>query len=77
MELHFPLILDGATGTQLHKRGMTSGVCSEQWVLEHPEAIQAIQRDYIAAGSQIVYACTVGANRGKLEENGIFGQVRG
>ena len=76
MELHFPLILDGATGTQLQKRGMTSGVCSEQWVLEHPETIQAIQRDYIAAGSQIVYACTFGANRVKLEENGIFGQVR-
>ena len=76
MELHFPLILDGATGTQLQKRGMTSGVCSEQWVLEHPATIQELQRDYIAAGSQIVYACTFGANRVKLEENGIFGQVR-
>ena len=76
MELHFPLILDGATGTQLQKCGMTSGVCSEQWVLEHPATIQELQRDYIAAGSQIVYACTFGANRVKLEENGIFGQVR-
>lgn len=76
MELHFPLILDGATGTQLQKRGCTSGMCSEQWVLEHPESIVEIQRNYIASGSQIVYACTFGANRVKLEENGIFNQVR-
>lgn len=76
MELHFPLILDGATGTQLQKRGCTSGMCSEQWVLEHPESIVEIQKNYIASGSQIVYACTFGANRVKLEENGIFNQVR-
>lgn len=76
MELYFPLILDGATGTQLQKRGMTNGMCSEQWVLEHPEAIVELQRSYIASGSQIVYACTFGANRVKLEEHGIFNQVR-
>ena len=30
MELRFPLLLDGATGTQLHKRGYTGGKCAEQ-----------------------------------------------
>ncbi len=75
MDLHFPLILDGATGTQLQKRGYTSGQCAEEWVLEHPDTIREIQRDYIAAGSNIVYASTFGANRVKLEENGIFNQV--
>lgn len=75
MDLHFPLILDGATGTQLQKRGYASGQCAEEWVLEHPEVIREIQRGYIAAGSQIVYASTFGANRVKLEENGIFNQV--
>lgn len=51
MELHFPLILDGATGTELQKRGYTGDVSAEQWVLAHPDSILSIQRDYVAAGS--------------------------
>ena len=75
MEVNFPLILDGATGTQLQKRGFTGGMCAEQWVLEHPDAILEIQRAYVDAGSNVLYAPTFGANRVKLEENGIFNQV--
>lgn len=75
MQIHFPLILDGATGTQLQKRGFSGDMCTEQWVLEHPDAIIDVQRQYIEAGSQVVYAPTFGANRVKLEENGIFNQV--
>ena len=44
MELRFPLILDGATGTELQKRGYTGDVCAEQWTLDHPDAIIDIQR---------------------------------
>ena len=44
------LILDGATGTELIKRGMPSGVSPEAWICEHPEAICAIHDAYIAAG---------------------------
>ena len=43
MEVKYPLILDGATGTQLQKRGFDSSVCAEDWVLQHPEAIAEIQ----------------------------------
>ena len=75
MEVNFPLILDGATGTQLQKRGFAGGMCAEQWVLEHPDAILEIQRAYVDAGSNVLYAPTFGANRVKLEENGIFNQV--
>jgi 5-methyltetrahydrofolate--homocysteine methyltransferase len=75
MELHFPLILDGATGTQLQKRGYAGGQCAEEWVLAHPQVLQEIQRSYIQAGSNVVYDSTFGANRVKLEENGIFNQV--
>ena len=39
MEMQFPVILDGATGTELQKRGFTGGGCAEAWVLEHPEAM--------------------------------------
>ena len=38
-DLTEPLILDGATGTQLQKRGMPSGVCGEEWILAHPETM--------------------------------------
>ena len=75
MEIRFPFFLDGATGTELQKRGYQGDVSAEQWVLEHPEAILEIQRAYVAAGSQVVYAPTFGANRQKLEEHGIFNRV--
>ena len=75
MELRFPLILDGATGTQLQARGFGGSECAERWTLEHPEAILEIQRAYVEAGSQVLYAPTFGANRVKLEAHGIFNRV--
>jgi len=71
-----PLILDGATGTELQKRGMPFGGCTEAWVLEHPEAILELQRAYIDAGSQAVMAPTFGANRASLEKYGLSGRAR-
>ena len=46
-----PIILDGATGSNLRAAGMPAGVCTEQWVLEHPEVLQNLQRAYVEAGS--------------------------
>ena len=46
MEMQFPVILDGATGTELQKRGFTGDMSAEQWVLEHPESILEIQCKY-------------------------------
>ena len=57
------LLMDGATGSNLMKAGMPRGVCTEQWVLEHPDAILALQGAYKAAGSDMVYAPTFCANR--------------
>lgn len=75
MELTFPLILDGATGTELQKKGFTGAECAESWILSHPESILEIQRAYVDAGSQVLYAPTFGANRTKLEAHGLFGKV--
>ena len=75
MELRFPLILDGATGTELQKRGYTGDIGAEQWTLAHPEAIRAIQRDYVAAGSQVLYTPTFGGNAVKLAEHGVTADV--
>ena len=60
--------LDGATGSNLMKAGMPRGCCTEQWVLAHPEALVALQREYAEAGSQIVYAPTFQAQPIALEK---------
>lgn len=65
------LRLDGATGTELAKRGMPPGVCPEAWILDNPDAIIDVQRCYAAAGSDIVYAPTFGGNPLKLAEFGL------
>ncbi|MGN1142088.1 MAG: homocysteine S-methyltransferase family protein [Oliverpabstia sp.] len=57
------VLLDGATGSNLRKAGMPVGISSEQWVLENPKVLQELQRAYVEAGSQIVYAPTFAANR--------------
>lgn len=75
MQIRFPLILDGATGTELQKRGYKGDVSAEQWALEHPESIIDVQTGYVAAGSQVLYAPSFGANRRKLEEHGIFNRT--
>ena len=53
-------LLDGATGTNLMRAGMPRGVCTEQWVLEHPQTILKLQRDYAAAGSEVLYVLPYG-----------------
>ncbi|MGE4564373.1 MAG: homocysteine S-methyltransferase family protein [Victivallaceae bacterium] len=68
---HQVLLLDGATGTELAKRGLPGGTPPESWLLDHPEAIIAVHNDYAAAGSDIVYAPTFGGNRLKLAESGL------
>ncbi len=60
------LVLDGATGTELHKLGLPAGVCPEEWILSNPDAIKKVQTSYKEAGSDAVYAPTFGANRKKL-----------
>ena len=70
------IYLDGATGSNLVKAGMPSGVCPEQWILEHKDVFLALQNAYVNAGSDILYAPTFGANRVKLSEYGLQGQIK-
>lgn len=68
---HSPVILDGATGTNLMAAGMPVGVCPEAWILDNPQVLLQLQRDYVEAGTNIVYAPTFTGNRIKLEEYGL------
>lgn len=68
-----PFVLDGATGTELTKRGMKDNECTERFILENPTVITGLQSEYIAAGSDAVLAPTFGANGPTLQRHG-FGE---
>ena len=67
--------LDGATGSNLRKAGMPNGVCTETWVLEHPEILSDLQRRYAQSGSQILYAPTFQAQPIALKTVGLEDQT--
>lgn len=69
------VVLDGATGSNLQKKGMPIGVCPEQWIIENQEIMKQLQKDYILAGTDILYAPTFGGNRLKLQEYGLADQI--
>lgn len=66
-----PIFLDGATGSNLQKAGMPTGVCPELWIIEHREILIKLQRDFKKAGTNIVYAPTFSGNSIKLAEYGL------
>lgn len=66
-----PVLLDGATGSNLRKAGLPVGACTEAWLTEHPNVILELQRAYVAAGTQILYAPTFSANRITLSMYGM------
>lgn len=65
------VLLDGATGTELQKKGMSAGMSPEQWVLKNPGVLLDLQAGYVAAGSDIIYSCTFGCNSFKLADYGM------
>ncbi len=73
--LSLPILVDGATGTELQKRGMPVGACTERWALDHPAALLELQRSYVEAGADLLVVPTLGANRGMLEKFGLEDKV--
>ncbi|MFP4199838.1 MAG: homocysteine S-methyltransferase family protein, partial [Clostridia bacterium] len=72
-----PILMDGATGHELFRHGMPSGVCPEDWVLDNPGVVRDLQSRYVAAGSRIILTPSFGANRRKLAEYGLDRDVLG
>lgn len=64
------IILDGGMGTELQHSGLKTGENPEAFGMQHPEILTSIHQRYIDAGSQVIYACTFGANSRKLEGTG-------
>lgn len=70
-----PLILDGATGSNLQKAGMPRGCCTEEWILANPQPLVKLQRAYMKAGSRVVYAPTFQAQPIALERVNLHKQT--
>jgi homocysteine S-methyltransferase len=66
-------------GTMLYARAaepVVHGRCFDELVLTEPGLVQAIHREYIEAGAQIIETNTFGANAAKLSAYGLDTRVR-
>lgn len=70
--IHF---LDGATGSNLRLAGMPKDCCTEDWILNHPEPLVSLQRAFVQAGAQILYAPTFQAQPIALARVGLEKQT--
>lgn len=69
------LVSDGATGTNLQKIGLTSGIAPEVWVMEQPEKILDLERAFVRAGSDILLTCTFGGTGLRLKDGAYANKV--
>jgi len=64
-------LLDGAMGSVLYDRGVFLNVCYEGLVLDEPELVRGVHREYVEAGADILETHTFGANPVKLSGYGL------
>ena len=70
------LLLDGATGTELTRRGVPTPLplWSTDALRTHPDVVRAIHRDYAEAGADIIVANTFRSNVRALREAELLDQ---
>jgi 5-methyltetrahydrofolate--homocysteine methyltransferase len=68
-------LADGAMGTMLQTMGLKPGESPDSWAIKNPEPILTVHRGYVAAGAEMLTACTFGANRIKLSHYGLSQEV--
>jgi S-methylmethionine-dependent homocysteine/selenocysteine methylase len=68
-----PLLLDGATGTEIERAGVYTGLplWSSHALLEAPETVRAIHRRYVEAGVEVLTANTFRTQRRALARAGL------
>lgn len=70
------LVLDGAMGTMLQARGLAAGASPEGMNLDQAEIVEAVHREYVDAGADIIVTNTFGGNALKLANYGLEDRVR-
>lgn len=71
-----PILFDGGMGTQLYARGVPYERCFDELNLRQGEVVQAVHREYIAAGAEVIETNTFAANRVRLAAYGFAARVR-
>ena len=69
------ILFDGAMGTVLYARGVFINQCYDELVLRQPDLVREIHAAYVKAGAEVLETNTFGANRTKLTQYGLEGQV--
>ena len=71
-----PMLADGAMGTMLYARGVPIDACFDVLNLHDPRTVQAIHRDYVTAGADLLETNTFGATPIKLAAHGLEARAR-
>lgn len=69
------LLLDGAMGTELFRRGLSSGNPPELWNVEEPDRVASVHQAYVDAGSDIVLTNSFGGTSFRLKLHNLHTRV--
>ncbi|HVE80209.1 MAG TPA: bifunctional homocysteine S-methyltransferase/methylenetetrahydrofolate reductase [Gemmatimonadaceae bacterium] len=69
------VVFDGAMGTMLYAKGVYINQCYDELSLRAPDLVREVHRAYVRAGADVLETNTFGANRTKLAQYGLEGQV--
>ena len=69
------LLADGAMGTEFYRRGVFINRCYDALNLSQPDLVEGIHADYVGAGADIITTNTYGAERIRLAQHGLEGQL--
>ena len=69
------VVFDGAMGTMLYARGVFINQCYDELNTRAPDLVRAVHAEYAKAGAEVLETNTFGANRPKLTQYGLEGQV--
>jgi methionine synthase / methylenetetrahydrofolate reductase(NADPH) len=69
------IVCDGAMGTMLYAKGVFINQCYDELVLRSPDLVREVHAAYVKAGAEVIETNTFGANRPKLTQYGLEGQV--
>jgi 5-methyltetrahydrofolate--homocysteine methyltransferase len=63
------LVADGATGTNYQQLGLGLGVPPEEWVMDEPQNVITLHRQFVAAGSDLILTCSFGGTHLRMRDS--------
>jgi methionine synthase / methylenetetrahydrofolate reductase (NADH) len=69
------IVFDGAMGTMLYNKGVFINQCYDELNVRAPDLVRDVHKAYKKAGAEVLETNTFGANRMKLSQYGLEGQV--